>query len=183
MVASALLPVEEEALATQGQPEQPSGPADSAGVTLIEAVCARETVVPEYSVSGPARSWTAADCSRRIHEGMDMGCSRRRKERLDNLAQQDRDNPTPCPTPWESEHRPNEAPRGFKIHAMRAKRHSPQKIPGATLDSQSSFRDGLRCATALRLLRHPRFAEQDHPYISPRFLFSFRRFFSSPGPG
>ena len=45
---------EEEALAAQGQPEQPSGPAESAGVALIEAACACETVAPEYSVSGPA---------------------------------------------------------------------------------------------------------------------------------
>ena len=44
---------EEEALAAQGQPEKPRGPADSAGVALIEAACVRETVEPEYSVSGP----------------------------------------------------------------------------------------------------------------------------------
>ena len=36
--------LEEEALAAQGQPEKPSGPADSAGVALIEAACVREPV-------------------------------------------------------------------------------------------------------------------------------------------
>ena len=74
-----------------------------------------------------------------------MGCSRTRKERLDNLARQDRDDPTPYPTPWEYEHRPKEVLRDFKTHAMRVKRHSPKKTPGPTLDSQSSFRDGLIC--------------------------------------
>jgi len=38
---------QEEALAAQGQPDQPSGPAGFAGVALIEAACARETVAPE----------------------------------------------------------------------------------------------------------------------------------------
>ena len=86
--------------------------------------------------------WIPADGN---HEGMDMGCSRTRKERLDNLARQDRDDPTPYPTPWEYEHRPKEVLRDFKTHAMRVKRHSPKKTPGPTLDSQSSFRDGLIC--------------------------------------
>lgn len=36
--------LEEEALATHGQPDQPSGPADSAGVTLIEAARVCEMV-------------------------------------------------------------------------------------------------------------------------------------------
>ena len=86
---------EEEALAAQGQPEQPSGPADSAGVALIEAACVRETVEPEYSVSGLRGPGRLPNTGRRIHEGMDMGCSRTRKERLDNLAKQDRDNRIP----------------------------------------------------------------------------------------
>ncbi len=68
------------------------------GVALIEAACARETVETEYSVSGPQRSWTAADPADGYHEGMDMGCSRIRKDRLDNLAQQDRDDLTPATT-------------------------------------------------------------------------------------
>jgi hypothetical protein len=46
--------VEEEALAAQDQPEQSDGPAAIAGVPLIEAICVREKVEPEYSVSGPA---------------------------------------------------------------------------------------------------------------------------------
>ena len=61
------------------QPDQPSGPADSAGVALIEAACVRETVEPEYSVSGPAGPERRLDTSRRNHEGMDMGCSRSEK--------------------------------------------------------------------------------------------------------
>ena len=79
--------LEEEALAAQGQPEKPSGPADSAGVALIEAACVRETVA-QNTWCQDRWSWTAAGFSRRVHEGMDMGCSRIRKERLDNLAQQ-----------------------------------------------------------------------------------------------
>ena len=138
--------LEEEALALQGQPEQPIGPADSAGVALNEAACAarrsnQNTRCQDLAVlSG---GWIPADGN---HEGMDMGCSRTRKERLDNLARQDRDDPTPYPTPWEYEHRPKEVLRDFKTHAMRVKHHSPEKIPGPTLDRQSSFRDGLRTA-------------------------------------
>ena len=69
-----------------------------AGVALIEAACARETVETEYSVSGSQRSWTAADPADGYHEWMDMGCSRIRKDRLDNLAQQDRNDLTPVTT-------------------------------------------------------------------------------------
>ena len=76
-----------------------------AGVTLIEAVCVRETVEPEYSVSGPSGSWTAAESADGFHEGMDMGCSRIRKDRLDNLAQQDRDDLTPATTACQYEYR------------------------------------------------------------------------------
>jgi hypothetical protein len=45
---------------------------------------------------------------------MDMGCSRRGKERLDNLAREDRDDPTPSHTPWEYNYLLKEALGDFK---------------------------------------------------------------------
>ena len=67
--------LEEEALATQGQPEQPCGLADFASAILIKAACVRETV--EQNTRCQDRlildgRWFSG----RNHEGMDMWCSR-----------------------------------------------------------------------------------------------------------
>ena len=94
---------------------------------MIEAAGARETVVPEYSVSGPCRSWTAADDSRRIHEGMDMGCSRKRKERRDNPAILDRDHFPVRPAPRELDSQQKEGPGAFFLGNYARKTLPPEK--------------------------------------------------------
>jgi len=70
--------------------------------------------------------------------------SRTRQDRLDNPAEQTVTIESFInPTPKNDERQSNEALGGFPIDAMRLTRHSPEKIPGSTLDSKSSFRDGL----------------------------------------
>ena len=80
---------EEEALACNGQSEVAPGlGAMLPSVYLIETAMQCETVAVEYSVSG-------LDLASRRHRRMDsrrdvLGCSRKRKERLDNLEKKDR---------------------------------------------------------------------------------------------
>jgi len=59
-VASALLPPEEETIATQGQPDRPRGPADSAGVAVIAAARRSRDGRTRILSVRTSRFWTAA---------------------------------------------------------------------------------------------------------------------------
>ena len=71
--------LEEEALASQGQPDQPIGPADSAGVALNEATCAARRSNQNTRCQGLAvlnGGWIVADG---ITKGWIWGAAAREK--------------------------------------------------------------------------------------------------------
>ena len=134
--------LEEEALATQGQPELPCGLADFASAALIKAACVRETVEQNTRCQDldPGRPLIQRTESRRDGYGVQPQLKRTarqpRKSDRDNLLLR-------RPTPYEHEKiNKNEVRHDFQIDAMRPIRHLSKKTPDSTLDSKCSFREG-----------------------------------------
>src|SRR5208337_3524096 len=88
---------------------------------------------------------------------MDMGCSRTRKDRLDNLAHKTAT--TKVPTLPSNELIKTAPSRATERTFFTQGNHTPKKSPGSTLDNKDSFRDdNLSCfcatgAASARLLR------------------------------
>ena len=101
-----LFPREEEALATRGQSEVPLGLGPEPGVQLIEtATCPRDgrkRILRARLAAAPKSNGRGRNACRNGQSDPRrdvLGCSRNRKERLDNLENEDRDNPTSNPNP------------------------------------------------------------------------------------